>query len=482
MLRNVHRAGRLVDVEVAGGRVRAVGEGLRAQDPDGEVLDAQGAVLLPGLVDSHVHLTQWAAARRRVDVLAARSPQEVARTLAASAGPGGGAGGGAGEDLLLGHGYRDALWIEPAHRDVLDAHVPDRPVVVVSADLHAVWVNSAAARRFGVDDPAGVLREGPAMELITRAGDVGAPALDRWIAEATRAAAARGVTGIVDLEYAPVASWERRARPAVRVAAGVWADWLEDAVAAGLRTGDALAGDRVSVGPVKFVVDGSLGTRTAFCHDEYPSGGHGVLRLPLADLEPALRRAAAHGLGAAVHAIGDEAVRVALDAFERTGCRGSVEHAQQVHPRDVPRFAALGVVASVQPRHAVDDRDAVAVHWAHGAERAYPYAALHAAGAELRLGSDAPVAALDPWDALASAVHRTVDDREPWRPDQHLPFDVALTASCGGRSGVFVGDVADLVLVAADPAAVFASGGADALRRTEVLATVVGGEFTHRTI
>ncbi|MBB2901732.1 hypothetical protein FHR75_002547 [Kineococcus radiotolerans] len=480
LLHRVRRAGRVCDVLLAGGRVVAVGDDLRVAatglDPLGavEVVDAGGAVLLPGLVDSHVHLTQWAAARRRVDVLAATSAAEAADLLARHAGP--------GTDLVLGHGYRDALWSGPAHRDVLDARFPDRPVVVVSADLHAVWVNSPAAARFGVADPTGVLREGPAMELIAAAGDVGEATLDRWVAEATTVAAARGVTGVVDLEFAPIGTWSHRARPDVRIAAGVWPQWLEEAVAAGLRTGDAVPGapDRVRVGPVKFVVDGSLGTRTAFCHDEYPSGGHGVLRIPLAELEPGLRRATSHGLTAAVHAIGDDAVRVALNGFEATGARGSVEHAQQVHPDDLPRFARLGVLASVQPRHAVDDRDAVARHWPRGAERAYPYAALRAAGAELRLGSDAPVAPLDPWDALASAVHRSLDEREPWRPDQHLPLDVALAAGCGGRRGVHVGDVADLTLVAVDPARAFADGGADALRRTEVLATVLGGEFTHR--
>ncbi|WP_432512562.1 amidohydrolase [Kineococcus sp. SYSU DK001] len=480
LLHEVRRRGRVVDVLLAGGRVVAVGDDLRAAatglDPlgDVEVVEAGGAVLLPGLVDAHVHLTQWAAARRRVDVLAAASAAEVADVLAAAAGTGG--------DLLVGHGYRDALWTRPAHRDVLDARFPDRPVLVVSADLHAAWVNSAAARRFGVDDPTGVLREAPAMRLLTTAGDVGDAVLDRWVAEATAAAAARGVTGLVDLEYAPITAWARRERPAVRVEAGVWTDWLEEAVEAGLRTGDLVPGapGRVRVGPVKFVVDGSLGTRTAFCREEYPSGGHGVLRLRPEELEPGLRRATSHGLAVAVHAIGDDAVRVALDAFEATAATGSLEHAQQVHPQDLPRFARLGVVASIQPRHAVDDRDAVERHWPTGAGRAYPYAALLAAGAQLRLGSDAPVAPLDPWDAVASAVHRSVDERDPWRPDQHLPLDVALAAACGGRRDVHVGDRADLVLVADDPARAFANGGADALRRTEVLATVLGGEFTHR--
>ncbi|WP_205707610.1 amidohydrolase family protein [Kineococcus vitellinus] len=490
LLRRVRRAGQVRDVLLAGGRVRAVGADLRAGAPGldadapagAEVVDADGAVLLPGLVDSHVHLTQWAAARRRIDVLAAGSPSEVADVLAREA--------PAGDDLVVGHGFRDALWSEPPHGDVLEARFGQRPVLVVSADLHAAWVNPAAARRFGVPPeqaPDGLLREAAAMQLAAAAADVGADVGDRWVAEATRAAAARGVTGVVDLEYAPLSTWARRAaaglHPALRVSAGVWPDWLEEVVAAGLRTGDPVpgAGGRVRVGPVKLVVDGSLGTRTAYCRHAYPDGGHGVLRLPPGQLEAVLRRATSHGLGAAVHAIGDAAVAVALDGFAAVGCTGSVEHAQQVAPADVARFAALDVVASIQPRHVVDDRDVLEVHWADGAGDAYPYASLHAAGARLRLGSDAPVAALDPWDAIASAVHRSVDGRPAWHPQQQLPLEVALPAACAGRTGVRVGDDADVVLVADEPAAVLARGGADALRRTEVLATLVGGEFTARS-
>ena len=493
-------AGGVVDVRLRDGVVAEVGPAL--PEDGSEVVDGGGAVLLPGLTDEHVHFAQWGAARRRVDVSAAGSAAEVAALLLAGAdGDGGGYEGGSGgrDDLLMGHGFRDALWPSPAHRDALDAVLPDRPVVVVSHDLHCAWVNSAAAQRFGIAEESGVLREGPAMELIAAARTVGEDVLDRWVLEAAGAAAARGVTSVVDLEYAPLQDWVRRARraaPAVRVRAGVWADFLDDAVRWGLRSGDALPGvedptarDRVRMGPLKLVLDGSLGTLTAYCHDPYPAaapeGSHGMLRLAPAELRKHLRRAGAAGLDVALHAIGDAAVGAALDGFAAVPRGGSrsrrVEHAQQVTAADLPRFAELGVTASIQPRHAPDDRDLCEVHWPSGLDRAYPYAALLAAGADVVLGSDAPVAPLDPWDAIASAVHRSVDARPPWHPDQQLPLDVALAAASGGRRRVAVGDVADLVLVERPPAEVFAAGGADALRRTPVLATLLGGRFTHRS-
>ena len=148
---------------------------------------------------------------------------------------------------------------------------------------------------------------------------------------------------------------------------------------------------------------------------------------------PLLRRATAAGLDCAVHAIGDRANTLALDAFAATGARGRVEHAQLLGPADLARFAELGLVASVQPEHAVDDRDVADRYWAGRTHRAFAYRSLLDAGAELVLGSDAPVAPLDPWITLAAAVHRSADGRPSWHPEQEIPLDVALAASAGRR-------------------------------------------------
>ena len=488
LLRRARLDGVVRDVLLDGGRVAAVGADLPAA---GEVLDLDGAVLLPGLVDAHVHLEQEAAARQRIDVSTAGSAAEAAALVAAAL-PAGAPGG-----VVVGQGFRDALWPEPADAAVLDAALPGVPVVLVSGDLHTAWCSTAAARLLGVADPSGVVREHEAMEVFARAGETDPVVVDRWVLDAAAAAAARGVTAVTDFEYGDlVTAWARRAAlapggPPLRVRAAVWVDRLAATIAAGLRSGDplpgvtdAVAADRLRVGPLKVFVDGSLGTRTAFCAQPYPGltgpEAHGLLRTPPDELARLLRRAAAAGLDRAVHAIGDRAVAVALDGFAAAGVTGRVEHAQQVMDADLPRFAELGVVASVQPRHAVDDRDAADLHWAGATARAFPYRALADAGAELVLGSDAPVAPLDPWDGVAAAVHRSLDARDAWHPEQHLDLDVALAAASGGRRGVRVGDVADLVVVAEPPAAVLARDGAAGLRTTEVLATLVGGRTTHR--
>src|SRR5690606_22733854 len=134
--------------------------------------------------------------------------------------------------------------------------------------------------------------------------------------------------------------------------------------------------------------------------------------VPTDELTELLRYAHAKGIRAAVHAIGDRANTLALDAFEASGARGSVEHAQLLHDDDVERMARLGLVASVQPVHLLDDRDVADHHWAGRTGRAFAFAALARAGVRMAFGSDAPVAPLDPWAAISAAVHRTQSGQE----------------------------------------------------------------------
>ncbi len=269
----------------------------------------------------------------------------------------------------------------------------------------------------------------------------------------------------------------------LRVVSSVWPSHLSDPIARGLRTGDVLPGTDglLTMGPLKVVTDGSLNTRTAYCHDPYPglAGTEypcGMLLVPPGELEPLLRRAREAGLDCAVHAIGDHANSLALDAFAATGARGRVEHAQLLARADLGRFAELGVVASVQPEHAVDDRDVADHYWAGRTHRAFAYRSLLDAAAVLVLGSDAPVAPLDPWVTLAAAVHRSGDERPSWHPEQEITLGAAVAASAGAAGPIVVGRVADLVVTELDPAAV----GADRLRTMPVAGTMLGGRWTHR--
>lgn len=494
--------GAFCDVLVVDGRISALGEGLAAENPGAEAVDLDGRFLLPGLWDDHVHLTQHALTQRRVDVSGAGSAEETAGLVAAAAlvqhpHP---------DIPFVGFGFRDGLWADPPTAALLDAAlgavgVGGQPTVLISADLHCVWLNSAALSRFGLSGhPTGILREDDAFPVTAALHDVPQDALDGWVADAASAAAGRGVVGVVDFEMADnLASWPRRFAAgfdAVRIAAGVYPEYLDAAIVAGHQTGhqtgQAIGGDQfggevrddlLRVGPFKVITDGSLNTRTAYCVDEYPGLGgqpnsRGILTVPPNQLVALLRKASAAGFVPAVHAIGDEANRLALDAFEAVGCRGRIEHAQLVRDADFARFAALGVSASVQPEHAVDDREVADRYWAGRTDRAFALRSLLDAGAELILGSDAPVAPLDPWVAIAAAVGRTRDGRAPWHPEQSITVTEAIAASAHQRSTIRVGERADLVIVERDPL----SATPEQLRTMPVAGTLLAGRWTHRAL
>jgi len=457
-----------------------------ARRGSGEEVDLDGRYVIPGLWDNHVHMNQWALSSRRFDVSAAASAAEAARLVGERA-PMTAVG-----ETLVGVGFRDALWPDAPSRRLLDEAAGDVPVVLVGADLHCCWLNSAALARHGFAAGEGVLREDgllreeDAFTIQRVLNSVGDETLDRWVGDAARAAAARGVVGVVDLEMSwNLGAWQRRIAAgidALRVEFGVYTQDLRRAIALGLRSGQVVegSGGLLVVGPYKVITDGSLNTRTAFCFDPYPGlegtpEAHGHLTVPPDELLANLRLAVSAGLRPAVHAIGDRANALALDAFEQLGCGGSIEHAQLLRPSDVERFSRLGVVASVQPEHALDDRDVAEHYWAGRTENAFVLRALLDAGATLAFGSDAPVAPLDPWVTMAAAVGRAGDGRAPWHPEQAVTAREALAASSRGRSVVSAGDVADLAVVEIDPF----QASVDELRRMPVAATLLAGRFTH---
>ena len=309
-----------------------------------EVVDLAGRWVVPGLWDAHAHVGQWATVRRRLDVSGAGSPDEAAalvvERLRAEPPPAGG--------LLVGYGYRDVLWAQTPTAAVLDdaaarAGRPDVGVVLVCGDLHSGWFSTVAAGVVGV--PSGVLREAPWFASVGRL-DPDEQTLDAWVDEAARAAAARGLVGVMDVDLADnLSSWQRRiaaGQRALRVSAGVWREHLDGVLARELATGDLIPGTDglLAQGPLKVISDGSLNTRTAYCHDPYPGPDGapttGVLNVPVAELEPLMAAAARHGVHAAIHAIGDAANAAVLDVFERTGARGSIEHAQLLDLRRRP--------------------------------------------------------------------------------------------------------------------------------------------------
>jgi predicted amidohydrolase YtcJ len=462
ILRNARVGDRLVDLKIAEG-VLATDSGENVDEAD-EVVDLAGRWVTPGLWDNHVHFSQWSLVSQRLDLSVATSAKHAARLVRDTLAPG-------HPVPFVGYGFRDGLWPDAPNLADLDAASGDVPIVLVSADVHSVWLNSRALEAYGHSGhPTGLLQEDAAFEIERRIETLSDAEIDVLAARAARASAARGVVGIVDLEMAwNLEVWQRRALDTLRVEFGVYREHLDRAIGLGLRTGQRI-GELLTMGRFKILTDGSLNTRTAYCYDEYPGGGHGMLTVAPEELKPLMAKSWKAGIEPTVHAIGDHATTLALDAFEAVGCGGRIEHAQLVSKADLPRFAALGVTASVQPEHAMDDRDVADHFWAGRTDRSFVLRSLLEAGAELALGSDAPVAPLDPWVTAAAAVTRRRDGREPWHPEQSITPAQALAAST--RTTLAVGQPADLAIVEADPA------DPDALRTMPVAATLLGGRFT----
>ncbi len=465
-----------VDVLVERGTVVEIAERLSAPAGVAEV-DAAGRWLMPGLWDAHTHLAQWTLASRRLDLSETGSRAEVLAMVRAAMVPG---------VALIGWGQRSAQWEEPPTVAALDEVTGDTPVVMINADFHHGWCNSAALAVLGVPprteeqvvSEAEWFAVSPLLERLDPGG-TSAPAY-RAMLERT---AALGVVGMVDFEFdnAPHRWIERWSQGCdlLRIRRAVYAGGLDGVLAAGWRTGDPLVPgeDRLRMGPLKIISDGSLGTRTAWCCAPYADdpSNHGAANQSPAELRELLRRAHAGGLQVATHAIGDRAAAEALAAYADTGAGGSIEHAQLICRESVAEMARLGLTASVQPAHLLDDRDVTDQVWPGRGERSFAFRWMMAAGVRLALGSDAPVAPLDPWLAIATAVHRSGDDRVPWHPEQALTVREALAASVDGRPTVAVGSLADFALLDYDPLI----APPEVLRAMPVALTTVAGEVVH---
>ena len=477
----------------------AIVAGRIAETPpaDARRVDLQGGCVLPGFNDAHVHFPTWSLAQRQVRLEGTHSLSDALDRVAD------GLAGAAPGAWLRGLGWRDADWTEPPSRGALDAIAPDTPVILTSKDYHSLWLNSAAlahangdldapggvVERDAAGEPTGVLRENAAWRFRDRHAT---PSMDEML-EACRVglriAASRGVTAIHDKDgWLGSLDLFQRLRESDELTLRVWqsipAERLPHLRELGLRSG--FGDDLLRAGYLKVFMDGTLGSATARLLD-----GSGVELTSADRLAEIVREAAAAGWPVGVHAIGDAANRAALDAFEATaadwrppGLRQRIEHAQLLDPAELPRFAAIGVTASVQFSHAPSDRDLADRVW-EGHRGAYAYRSLLDAGARLANGSDAPVEELDPLKGIAAAVLRTLDERPAWRPEQALTVEAAVRATCvepawlardeHRRGTLAPGMLADLVMLDRDP--ITCPEGQ--LPHLSVLATLVGGQVTH---
>lgn len=473
------------------------------------IVDLGGAFLQPGFIDNHTHFLRASLMLSLVDLRNAGTPAEFTRRVGVAARalrPGA---------WLLGGNWDAELWGgESPTRHWIDAVTPDTPVAITRLDLHSMLLNSLALRLAGIDrhtpdpkggeilrdehgDPTGIVKDA-AKPLVQR---VIPPPGEREIDAAIRNGIAHGLQYGVTQVHTPELDWathdavrrlRRRGETDMRFYSMVpIQDWQRLVT---LIREEGHGDDWVRWGAVKGLVDGSLGSRTALFHKPYSDSPEtrGILVSDLRELAGFISDADRSGLQVSIHAIGDAANELLLDMFaeisEANGPRDRrfrVEHAQHLTPETVARFAAQGVIASVQPYHAIDDG-----RWAVnriGPERlrgTYAFKSLLDAGTCLSFGSDWPVAPLDPRTGIHAAVLRqTIDGANPdgWQPQERVSVEAALRAyTCNNAYAGFQDDrlgriapgyLADFAVLAADPRAI---DPADILR-VPVLRTVVGG-------
>ncbi len=442
------------------GRILAVGaeEEVLRQYPDAPKIDARGLTVIPGLIDAHAHLMGLGMSRLQVDLVGTRSVEEVITRLKERAAtlPEGA--------WLLGRGWDQNDWPEkrfPTH-EVLDRHFPNRPVWLRRIDGHAGWANMAAMRPIWdslltMPDPEGgkIVRDAsgrPTGIFIDAAMQV----IDQLVPEPSKAereqalqlalkeTAALGLTGVHDagVDQATIELYQEaidaHAFP-LRLYAMIGGQG--STFARYCKQGPFRYKDRLVVRSVKYYIDGALGSRGAALLEDYTDdpGNRGLLRHEPKEFTRMVEEAMSCGFQVNTHAIGDRGNRVVLDAYEaamqkvpdHVG-RHRVEHAQVVALEDIPRFARLEVIASMQPTHATSD-----MYWAEerlGPERikgAYAWRRFLDAGAQLAFGSDFPVESANPMLGFYAAVTRQDTTGWPpggWYPDQRLTREEALRA------------------------------------------------------
>jgi predicted amidohydrolase YtcJ len=501
-------------IAVNGERITLVGTSAavkKAASATTRVIDAKGMMVVPGFIDSHVHFIAGGLGLSSVQLRDAKTPAEFIRRIKeyATTLP-------AGAWITEGNWDHEQWGGELPRRDWIDSVTPNNPVWINRLDGHMGLANSAALRAAGVDAstpdvtggtivrgadraPTGILKDN-AQSLIDRVvADPSPEVVDRAVDAAFAYLAGNGVTSVHNMgTFGDLAAFERAhqtGRMKTRIYAVVpLAQWqqLADTVRARGR-GDSW----LHIGGLKGFVDGSLGSHTAAMLQPFTDAPNdtGLFVNTPENLYEWTSGADKAGLQVIVHAIGDKAIRTQLDIYQRVekedgprDRRFRIEHLQHIAPSDIPRVAALGVTASMQPYHAIDDG-----RWAEkviGHERAkttYAFRSLRDAHVRLAFGSDWFVAPATPIEGIYAAVtRRTLDDRNPggWIPEQKITVEDALRAyTQGGAFAEFAekekgklasGVLADFVILDRDLTRI----APETIRDTKIVMTVVGGKPT----
>ncbi len=421
----------------------------RAQQAD-RVIDAQGAYLLPGLWDEHVHVDLCAQQLTRLDVSDARDPHDLIDKIAHYIEQ---IESGKAEPQLVEYprliqasGFRPSQWsYEPSVAE-LDEKTKGYQVIAISGDVHCGLLNSVAQEAYGLEHHEGLMREQEWFDLLnvfahTHDHEL---RLKMGVEHFIEQCAAKGLVGVRDMSFTdlPWTTWDRSIVKSMAVEVSIYPEKFQLRLDEGVTSGQKLVDDDdadIAYTQFKIIVDGSLGTCTAYCKTPYPDGGYGIESYSQKELYDYVLKATQEGFSVAIHGIGDAAIEDILLACEQVvaqglNLKGSIEHAQLIDEGQAERIAKLGLIASVQPAHLLDDYPLAQKNWPTQMDRCYCFKDLLDAGVTLALGSDGPVACVDPWLAMAAAVYRGPVDRDDQASGESTTAHIFESTSSYGQA------------------------------------------------
>jgi predicted amidohydrolase YtcJ len=489
---------------ISEGKIVAVGgleDLLKITPGNVEKIDLQGRSVLPGLVDSHIHLSNYAFSLQRVDCETATIEDCLDRIKKKAAVLTRGT-------WLLGHGWNHNVWAGGfGSAAQLDLQAPNNPVYLTTKSLHAGWANSLALKQAGIlpstPDPAGgqIVRDAngqstgilleSAMRLVEKVIPPPTPSEHRKALLAAQTELWKlGLTGVHDFDgiesFDALQSLDLEDQLRLRVIKSIPLDFLDEAIAIKLHSGFGSA--FLKIGSVKMFADGALGPKTGAMIQPYEreSTNRGMLLLDHEEIFETGRKAAACGISLAVHAIGDRANHEVIQGmahlrnYEKEAgikpLQHRIEHVQVLHPDDFELLRKNDIIASMQPIHATSDMNIADLHLGSRAAGAYAWNTLLKTNAKLIFGSDAPVESPNPFYGIHAAVTRTRTDGSPglegWYPEQRLTVHQAVLGYTNGRT-LSPGQPADLIALDEDPFSISPSD----LWRICPSATMVAGDW-----
>lgn len=514
-------------VATSGEKILAVGDDLQIakfRGPKTQIIDAHGRVVLPGFTDSHIHFLEGSISLDQVDLNGARTIPEIQKKLRAyaTAHP--------STPWILGQGWSYDVFPPTGMPDkrILDEVFPDRPVYLESYDSHSAWANSKALQLAGVKrdtpdpldgmivrDPqsheaTGALKEN-ATNIVSRAAPK--PTREEKLAAYRSGLSLAAKNGLVRVHSAGGDFDDLDLLDALRQSGQLTLRFyvakkiqppalLPEDVSAILAARAKYHNDWIAAGAAKFFMDGVVESHTAAMLAPYsddPSVS-GTPNWQADKYDAAVAELDRNSIQIFTHAIGDRAVRMALDAYQQAesknahiDSRDRIEHIETISPLDIPRFSALGVIASMQPLHAYPDEDTGVWVRSVGPDRqkyAFAWNSLLQAGAHLAFGSDWEVVTLNPWPGVQCAVTRQTEEGTPpggWNPAERITVAQAIHAYTLGAAysshrektegSIEPGKLADLIIISQNPFQVAPSK----LGKTEVLTTIVGGRVIYQS-